>query len=542
MFKSETSSRALRVGVLVHPDQVFEQWEVSLFERLDRNPAVSLAAFLVVPRPLRRRKPSIALRALNAFENAVFLRKGNSGVNLGSLGFGHIPCIPADEFDASGNLDVIISHLPQADASLPCALGAELWEYHFYTDGSGVHEAFGFHESLEAIPVTHSAILRRAADGSRNLVGSITTNTKFTAALNAHYAKDQLSALVERELLRRLRNLENEPAGFIQPKGTVPKPFPQVGLPQVLRYSAIVFGRTAERLAKLAVAPLGGQPDNWSLVVSEGDVLNSSLDNLHELPQPKNEFRADPFLFRKDGKQWVFFESWKSGADHARICAGRMGKGAIEDVTELDFGDVHLSYPYVFEADGEIFLIPETHERNRIEIWRCTNFPAEWELHATALEGACPADTTLIEWSGHWWLFTNLSSGSILDHCMELHVFRVDGPKLQKVEPHPLNPVVLDTTSARNGGRPFVRNGRLIRPAQITSHGLYGYGLKFMEIAELSMEDFAETEVRRIEPDRTKATTGCHHLDSCGDLFIMDVRRAYGSKLLGARPIALRAS
>ena len=211
-------------------------------------------------------------------------------------------------------------------------------------------------------------------------------------------------------------------------------------------------------------------------------------------------------------------------------------------MSELDLGGIHVSYPYVFECEGEIFMIPETHQRNRVEVWRCTHFPAKWELHATALEGMSPADTVILEWNEQRWLLTSLSTGSILDHCMELHVYRIDGPDLREVEAHPLNPVVLDTTRARNGGRPFVRHGRLIRPAQITSHGLYGFGVVFMEVTELSMEGYEEKEIRRIEPDRRQATTGCHHVDSSGDFFILDVRRAYGAKLLGARPIALRAT
>ena len=542
MLKRETTSQPLRVGILVSRDQVFEPWELSLFERLDRNPAISFVAFLVQPRQLRRRKPSAALRILTTCENAVLKRKHRSGPEMQGRSFDHIPGIPADDCDTVKSLDVVISQVPGANLSWSPDWGGELWDYHFHADSSGIPEAFGFRESLEANPVTHTAILRRATSGSRELVGTCSTNTKFSASLNASYAKGQLPVLVERELLRKLRRRDQKASGNAPTTTVVPPPFPEIGLLQVLRYGSKLIGRIADRLARLALAHLGAKPDNWSLVVSEGDALSSSLDNLRELPQSAGEFRADPFLFCKDGTRWVFFESWKGSFDTARICVGRLENDTIEDVIELDFGDIHLSYPYVFEVGSEIFLIPEAHQRSRVEIWRCTGFPDRWVLHATALEGKSPADTTLIEWDGQWWMFTNLSSGRILDHCMELHVFRVDGPDLQKIEPHPLNPVVLDTTSARNAGRPFVRDGRLIRPAQITSHGQYGYGRKFMAVTELSMEDYAEAELRRIEPDRTQATTGCHHVDSCGDLFIMDVRRAFGSKLLGARPIALSAS
>lgn len=543
MSKSESFSPPLRVGILVYPGRAFEPWEVSLFERLNGHPAISLVAFLSRQPSPRKRRPSLLFRALSAIEKAALLRARKSCLRLSGGTLDNIPSVPAQDFASyADELDVVLSHLSGADANYPLFTGAELWEYHFNADASGQPELFGFHESLEAIPVTQSAILRRMRDGSKEVVATCTTNTKFSASLNALYAKDILPALVERELLRKWRRKWRSPAEPVSAVPEIPPQFPEVGLSEVLRYGANLLGRTSLRIAKLVLDRIGGQPDNWSLVVSEGDVLSSSLDSLRELPQPIGEFRADPFLFRKDGEKWVFFEAWNRNSHSAKICAGRLEGRSIKDVTAIELGEAHVSYPYVFGADGETFLIPETHQRNRVEIWRCTDFPGKWTPHATALEGTSPADTTMIEWNKQWWMFTNLCSGNILDHCMELHVFRVDGPDLEKVEPHPMNPVVFDTTSARNAGRPFIRNGRLIRPAQITSHGLYGYGLKFMEITELSMETYRETEVRRIEPDRARATTGCHHIDSCDDLFIMDVRRAYGSRFLGARAIALSAT
>lgn len=542
MFKSESLSRPLRIGILVYPGQTFEQWEISLFERLERHPDIQVEAFLECPFVQSDHEPPFSFRLLSVLEKALFLRSRKSGSNLTYRKPGHIPSYPAKAFDTkSGLLDVVLSHVPAANFADPVTCGKELWEYHFYADTSGLHKTFGFHESMAAHPVTPCGILRRNPDGSREVVASCTTNTKFNGSFNAHYAKDKLPALVERGLLRKLhKDGRNTAATFPASLFSV-QPL-EIGWQEVLRYGAIVAGRTGRRLANKVLARIGGRPDNWSLVVSEGDVLSSSLNNLRELPQPKNELRADPFLFNKDGEKWVFFESWDKGDPFARICVGRMEGDRIEDITKIELGDAHVSYPYVFEKGGEIFLIPEINERNRVEIWRCIEFPEKWVLHATALEGKSPADTFMVEWDGQWWMFTNLCSGSILDHCMELHIYRVDGPDLQRIEPHPLNPVVFDTTSARNAGRPFVRDRRLIRPAQITSHGLYGYGLKFMEITQLSMEAFSEREIRRIEPDRDQATTGCHHLDSCEGFFIMDVRRAYGAKLLGARPIALKAS
>lgn len=546
MFKSESLSRPLRVGILVAPDQYFEPWEIALFRRLDQHPAISVELFLTHGHAPRLRRPSAAFRALSAIERAIFRHAPARGSVLSDAGLEHIRCGPAlNGNPAPPGLDLVLSHLSGTDAGEAIPPDLELWEYSFNADASGLPELFGFRECLEARPVTQCALLRRMAGGSREVVATCTTNTKLNASFNAQYARDQLPVLVERELVRKSLQPEAAANGAAGP-GAAPAPPPEPladpATTDVLRYGIGLACRVMRRIASETLARLGGQPDKWSLVIGEGDVLASPLDRLRELPQPGGELRADPFLFRKNGEQYVFFERWRRGGSPAKICAGRIGPGGITDISEIDLGEDHVSYPYVFEHRDEIFLIPEVQARNRVEIWRCLDFPSRWTLHATALEGKSPADTVLIEREGQWWMFVNLSSSGILDHCMELHLFRIDGPDLQIVEQHPLNPVVLDTTSARNGGRPFVHQGRLIRPAQNTSHGLYGFGLKLMEITDLSMQAYHEREIRRIEPDRSRAMTGCHHIDSCEDFSIMDVRRAYGSRMLGARPVALRAS
>jgi hypothetical protein len=107
-------------------------------------------------------------------------------------------------------------------------------------------------------------------------------------------------------------------------------------------------------------------------------------------------------------------------------------------------------------------------------------------------------------------------------------VFRVDGPDLKSIEPHAFNPVVFDSRRARNAGRVLEMNGKLYRPGQDNSHGLYGYGLRLMEINQLSLDDYEEVEHEAIAPDFEPGIIGCHHLDIRGEQVIMDVRKGIG--------------
>jgi hypothetical protein len=173
-------------------------------------------------------------------------------------------------------------------------------------------------------------------------------------------------------------------------------------------------------------------------------------------------------------------------------------------------------------------MIPETHQSGRIEVWRSVGFPDRWELHATALDGTRAADTVLVERSGQWWIFTNLCLDGFGDHCSELHVFRTDGPQLGHVEPHPLNPVVVDSRTARAGGRVFFQDGRLLRVSQINSHGVYGYGLNIIEIERLDERSYRERVLRQITPGFENGIMGCHHFDAAEGQFVIDVRSRIG--------------
>ena len=243
-----------------------------------------------------------------------------------------------------------------------------------------------------------------------------------------------------------------------------------------------------------------------------------------------NRYWADPFLFEHEDGLFVFFEDYAYGSRKGHIGVGKIIDGHISTIGPALTADNHLSYPFVFRHGGEIFMLPETNQTSRLEIWRCKNFPDAWELHATALEGVPTVDSALFCYRGDWWLFTNITADSYGDHCTELHIFRADGPMLNSLEPHPLNPVVIDARTARGGGRIFLEEGRPVRISQDNSHGTYGYGLNVMEITRLDAQNYSERLIRKITPDFETGLIGCHHADFAGGAFIMDVRRRHGGR------------
>ena len=179
----------------------------------------------------------------------------------------------------------------------------------------------------------------------------------------------------------------------------------------------------------------------------------------------------------------------------------------------------HLSYPFIFEFRGEFYMIPETAENRAIETYRCVRFPDQWEFHKTIMPDVRATDATLIEYSMRWWMFVNIADkgGSTWD---ELHIFYTDDPLSTNWTPHPLNPVISDVRSARPAGRIFRRDGSLIRPSQDSSLR-YGYAVNLNSITKLTIHEYEEELLERIEPPNENIMA-VHTYNTSGDLVVVD--------------------
>ena len=243
-----------------------------------------------------------------------------------------------------------------------------------------------------------------------------------------------------------------------------------------------------------------------------------------EVPSPKDRFYADPFLWLDAAGQYhLFFEDLPYATNRGVIShvtldpVSKSWNAPPQVVLERPY---HLSYPFLFEHEGEIFMIPETSENRTIEVYRAAPFPTGWAHHATLMENIEAADTTLYHEAGIWWLFTNIALGSG-PNWDELHLFHGPSP-FGPWQAHPANPIVSDCRRARMAGN-IVRDssGRLIRPAQNCERE-YGAALCFCEITELSPLKYAETPI--LVKDAPSARSGLHTWNRTGDVTVVDIK------------------
>lgn len=382
---------------------------------------------------------------------------------------------------------------------------------------------FGFREAATRAVVTEVELVRFSAahPGGEKIAGAA-FNTKFIAAHNAAFAREKAIALVERELARLCLDGDVRAGVPPRPRGAAPS------TADMAVYGVRAAGSLAMRLARAAAARLRLRPGMFMLMTAAGSPFDFDPRKGTRIVPEGDHYWADPFIFRLRNKTYVFFEDYDYRTKRGEISVAEIEDGKFNVIGAALKTDYHLSYPLVFAEGEDVFMIPETSQTRRIEVWRATSFPTGWELHATALQGEDCADSAIAQHRGEWWLFTNISKDSYRDHCSELHVFRVDGPSLGNPAPHPLNPVVIDSRTARGAGRVFAMDGQLFRMSQVNEGGEYGYGVNIMKIKRLDMRDYQEEIVRRIEPTFDSALIGCHHLDFDGDLVIMDIRKKWG--------------
>ncbi len=251
--------------------------------------------------------------------------------------------------------------------------------------------------------------------------------------------------------------------------------------------------------------------------------MESDLSKLKPVELPKNEFWADPFLIKYKDDHYVFFESYSYIIKKGKICCGRVKNGQLVDVVDVLDLDYHLSYPFIFKEDGNIFMIPETGENKRLEIYKCINFPDQWELYATAFDGEHVQDSTLyIDKQKQKWLFLNKVLSPNMDRTSELYIYKVDSLKLNRIEPHKQNPVIIDSRVARNGGAIFEYKNNIYRPSQSNTDGVYGKALNINQILKLTIEEYQEELIKKVEPDFQKGLVSIHHLHQIDGMFVFD--------------------
>lgn len=264
--------------------------------------------------------------------------------------------------------------------------------------------------------------------------------------------------------------------------------------------------------------------EQWSIVLqSKSDTPKMASDRGFRIMRaPRDRFYADPFLIERDGRSYLFFEDYRFSSRKGLIsCCEVDNEGNCSKPRVVLEREYHLSYPFVFSWQGEMYMIPETRDNGTIEMYRANDFPYSWIHEAVLMSGVSATDSTLLYHDDRWWLF----AAGVSDHASFdkiLCVFFADSP-FGPWTPHPKNPIVSDVCRARPAGCLYFDHGQLIRPGQDCSKG-YGYAVELNKVAVLSETDYQETPLASITPDWIPGSKGIHTLNQSAKHRVLDCK------------------
>ena len=397
-----------------------------------------------------------------------------------------------------------------------------VWRFCFGSDGAESEAIAGVREVAREHPLTGSGLkVRLSPDSPPRLAYQSWSRTyPFSVARN----RDQLLRKTAEFAFRALREVHRSGHSWLQSCKPVKSTRDRTGdmnSADLLRIGSRLLRRGAE---KALTVEQWFMAFRFSSGFAQGGKVGSipaDLSGFTRIMPPKDRDWADPFALEKDGRYYVFFEELPFASRKAHISMielDRSGRwSAPVRVLERDY---HLSYPFLFEHEGVLYMIPESARNRTVELYRCVEFPHAWKLERKLLEGVRCVDATLHRAADRWWMFANAAAGESRMFDDELHLFsaeRLSGDW----QPHPRNPVKSDARCSRPAGRLFTRNGALYRPAQVCVP-LYGAGLSINRVVKLTPQEYAERQVERILPPAGSGLLGLHTMNHAGDLTVVD--------------------
>jgi hypothetical protein len=242
-----------------------------------------------------------------------------------------------------------------------------------------------------------------------------------------------------------------------------------------------------------------------------------------ELKATNDRYWADPFVISKDNFHYIFIEEfvYKNGKGHISVLkldnTGKMLSS--ERIIEKPY---HMSYPFVFELNGNFFMIPETRGNKTIELYKCIKFPDKWEIEMNLMDNISASDSTLLFHDKKWWLFTSVNeTGNETNSFNELFLYYSDDLFSKTWKSHSDNPIITDIRSSRQAGRIFKYGDKIFRPAQDCS-GRYGRAFNINRISLLTTDEYQENLVSVHAPDWDKKLKGMHTFNFNDEIIVVD--------------------
>jgi hypothetical protein len=263
--------------------------------------------------------------------------------------------------------------------------------------------------------------------------------------------------------------------------------------------------------------------NRWGVAFISGPWRDAILRKGVRIKNPPERYFADPFVVTRNSRTVCFVEDYSYKQKRGCIAAVEIiDKNRYEILGPVIEEPFHMSFPYLFEYQQELYMIPETAGSNSIRLYKCVEFPLKWEYEKEILSGFNAVDSMIFEYKGKWWLLTNRAINGGNDYYSQLMAYYSEQPLSGEWIAHERNPVVFDSSTARNGGILDVEGNFPIRCRQRQGFNSYGNSLTLARITGLTPSSFSEQEIGQILPNFFPKIKRCHHFHSNGKYTVYD--------------------
>lgn len=246
-----------------------------------------------------------------------------------------------------------------------------------------------------------------------------------------------------------------------------------------------------------------------------GSILSDKETEFHIIPNSFRYWAADPFIFNYKGTVYVFAELYDYICMRGCIGYCTINNGSVTSWKKIIQEKYHLSFPNVFENDGEIYILPEASASGKLYMYKATEFPDKWEKCENIAQGVKLVDSVRM---------MPYSSGKILTYDISsdkyvLKILDVKGDDSYLVDDN-------EYFLQRPAGKFFIYKDNCFRPAQICEKD-YGEGLIFYKT--MSENKYTEERIQTLRPeqlqyDREIVLTGMHTYNSNDSFEVIDLK------------------
>jgi hypothetical protein len=436
---------------------------------------------------------------------------------------------PPDDLAEKAVLDFVLdfSGSEQAVSEIAESVRLGVWSYH--SPGRSGHECElrSFWDIYHANSISGARLHQKTSKGGGDIVlrEANYRTISYSYVRNVDHVQAKASAWVKdacRDILEK---------GDVPPRSNPRAPDPDsLALPRNLQVLRLCWRLLKNRISKLVHDSVMVEQWNIGLVRRPiKDLIEGAASLTPEwlLAPSKTQVFADPFpvLSREPH---VLFESFNRDQDKGSISVTTLdaprGHRAVRVCLEKPH---HLSYPFVFEHEGGVYMIPEEWLSNRITLYKAAPFPSGWQPVSILVDDIAAVDATLFRHGGFWWLFCSPRED---EFTASLLIFFAESP-FGPWQPHESNPVKCDIRNSRPAGSLFHYNGMLIRPTQDSSES-YGRRISLNRVVELSPGRFQEDTIKTLKPEPgERYDRGIHTINPLDDVVVIDGKRYFFSLL-----------